>query len=132
MNLKNSWHVAVGGGSGVILRYFFIVLFDDTFAIPAAILIANMLGCFILGYVAAHPVLKKNAILLLGTGFAGGLTTFSNFAFDLFWLAESQSLSSSVLYGISGIVSGVVAGVSGYRLPRYLRIYRFMQRRRSL
>lgn len=132
MYLKNSLHVAVGGGSGVVLRYIFILLFDGTFVVPAAVVIANMLGCFILGYVAAHPALKNNAILLLGTGFAGGLTTFSNFAFDLFWLAESQSSGTSVVYGLSGIVSGVIAGVSGYRLPRYLRLYRFMQHRRSL
>jgi fluoride exporter len=132
MYLKNSLYVAVGGGSGVILRYFFILLFDGIFVVPAAIVFANMLGCFILGYVAADPALKKNAILFLGTGFAGGLTTFSNVAFDLFWLADSQSLSISVMYGISGIVSGIVAGVSGYRLPRYLRLYRFKQHRRPL
>jgi fluoride exporter len=132
MNLKNSLHVAIGGGSGVMLRYFFMVFFDGTFVEPAVVLIANMTGCFILGYVAAHPVLRKNAILLLGTGFAGGLTTFSNFAIDLFWLAESQNLSTSILYGTSGIVSGIVAGVTGHRLPRYLRLYRFMQHRRLL
>ena len=132
MYFKNSLHVAVGGGSGVVLRYIFILLFDGTFVVPAAVVIANMIGCFTLGYVAAHPALKNNAILLLGTGFAGGLTTFSNFAFDLFWLAESQSLSTSLVYGMSGMVSGIIAGVTGHRLPRYLRLYRFMQHRRTL
>ncbi|TVQ11523.1 MAG: CrcB family protein [Balneolaceae bacterium] len=132
MNLKNSLHVAVGGGAGVIIRYSLIMLFDGTFVVPAAILIANMTGCFVLGYVTAHPVLKKNAILLLGTGFAGGLTTFSNFAFDLFWLAGSHSVSISILYGITGLVSGIIAAIAGYKLPAIQRLYRYNNYRRRL
>ncbi|MFU8859750.1 MAG: fluoride efflux transporter FluC [Cyclonatronaceae bacterium] len=130
MSFRNSLGVAIGGGAGVLVRYALILLIDGSWAVPAAIILANMCGCFILGYVSAHPVLKKNAIHWLGTGFAGGLTTFSNFAFDLFWLTEAAGLSVSVLYGLTGLLSGIVAGVAGFRLPRWLHIYRLVQQRR--
>lgn len=130
MSIRNSLSVAVGGGTGVLLRYSLILLFEGSGIVPAAIIIANMCGCFILGYVSAHPVLKNNAIHWLGTGFAGGLTTFSNFVFDLFWLTGAAGIQVSMLYGSAGLLSGIAAGVAGFRLPRWLRMYRLVQQRR--
>jgi fluoride exporter len=113
-NLKSMIKVAAGGGTGVTLRYSIILLFDGVMAVPAAIMIANSLGCFILGYISGHPEWKTRHILLLGTGFAGGLTTFSNFAYDLFWLSSSQSAVVAILYASVSIITGLFFGILGY------------------
>jgi fluoride exporter len=79
--------VAFGGAVGCLARYGIGLLFGGhTF--PWAILLANTVGCLLIGMIAAWLGNKGDASItelwraLLITGFLGGLTTFSTFAFD--------------------------------------------------
>ena len=115
---KSIIKVAVGGGAGVMLRFIILLMFDGIFVVPAAILIANTLGCFVLGLISGHPDWKTRHILLLGTGFAGGLTTFSNFAFDLFWLSGENGPVVTVVYLVLSISAGILSGMAGLKISK--------------
>ncbi|MCW2758191.1 MAG: hypothetical protein JWO46_1937 [Nocardioidaceae bacterium] len=67
--------VALGAGIGSGLRYTASRLLDDTW--PRGTFLVNTVGSFLLGLFTGLA-LDGSAIALLGTGFCGGLTTFSS------------------------------------------------------
>lgn len=69
--------VALGAAVGAPLRYVVAQRLDGRF--PRGTLAVNVLGSFVLGLLAALS-LSGSATALLGTGFCGGLTTYSAFA----------------------------------------------------
>ncbi len=77
--------IFLGGGLGAIARYALALLIPHTEGkIPYAILVSNLLGCFLIGI--AYGAIKSHhpqwAYPLIITGFLGGFTTFSSFALD--------------------------------------------------
>ena len=78
--------VFVGGALGAILREFTMLMVPnlaDKF--PLDILVANLVATFLLGLVAAlhrRQIVSEGAEMLVGTGIAGGLSTFSSFAYE--------------------------------------------------
>ncbi len=77
----------------------------------------NILGCFIIGMV--YAVTARNAStgsdikLLLATGFCGGFTTFSAFAFENLELLKSGQQLTALIYIILSVVLGILAVVLG-------------------
>lgn len=75
--------VFLGGGLGSVLRLgLFLVLRSADPKFPWATLVANGIACFVLGLVIAMHTsghLGDQRRMLLGTGFCGGLSTFSTF-----------------------------------------------------
>ena len=91
--MKSFLFVFLGGGVGSCLRYLISVLWrsyrhhaclpDTLFPWPT--LVANVLGCLLIGYFYAHAPswhLKPETTLLLTTGLCGGFTTFSTFSWE--------------------------------------------------
>ena len=80
--------VFLGGGIGSVLRFgLFLVMRPVDSKFPWATLLANGIACFVLGLVIAlhsSGQLGDQRRMLLGTGFCGGLSTFSTF------IAENQ------------------------------------------
>jgi CrcB protein len=81
--------IALGGAIGSVARflagYYIGAAFGSAF--PYATLLVNVLGSLFLGVIGTLTVEKPGTIdpamrLLLTTGFAGGLTTFSALAFE--------------------------------------------------
>ena len=78
--------IAVGGIAGAEARYGISVTIDHSNdAWPWSTLIANILGCLLIGLLiiwverrSPHPLARP----FLGTGVLGGFTTFSTFALD--------------------------------------------------
>jgi fluoride exporter len=80
----------------------------------------NLVGCFLLGYFVTRlqerlPVTAYQRPFL-GTGFCGGLTTFSTFQVELLKMVDDGYLGLAVLYcagslvaGFAGIMLGTVA-----------------------
>ena len=69
--------VALGAAVGAPLRYVAGHLLDGR--LPWGTLLVNVAGSFLLGACSA-AALSDSALALIGTGFCGGLTTYSAFA----------------------------------------------------
>ena len=85
--------VGCGGFVGSVMRFALSLLgqrFSVTF--PHGTLWANLLGCLILGVIAAlaakTELLTPTARLLLATGLCGGFTTMSTFTYETFKFME--------------------------------------------
>ena len=68
-------YLALACGVGALVRYFLSILNQER-VLPLGTLLANLLGCFLIGLFYNH-VESKEVYLILATGFCGGLTTFS-------------------------------------------------------
>ncbi len=117
--------VFFGGGIGSILRYIISKNFDSYFQhFFLGTFLVNSIGCLIIGLVLGvsfkSDYLSQNQILLLSTGFCGGFTTFSTFAFQNHSLLKSGDLLHFSIYTISSIVVGVIAVALGLWLSKML------------
>lgn len=69
--------------------------------------VANLLGAILIGVIAGltmhHARLGPNQILLLKTGFCGGLTTFSTFSVEAFGLLESGRWGIGSAYMLASV-----------------------------
>ncbi|MCE4027489.1 CrcB family protein [Microbacterium sp. Au-Mic1] len=88
-------------------------------AVPWATLIANVVGAFLIGVLAARLPGSHAVRVLLGTGVLGGFTTYSAFAVGTVtlwhaqpWLAAAYAIGSVVL-GIGAAALGLGAGRPG-------------------
>ena len=80
--------IALGGGLGAMLRFsvsgLVQQLTEDAF--PVGTLAVNVVGCLLIGFLGAlfsGPALVRDEVrLFLLTGFLGGFTTFSTFAYE--------------------------------------------------
>lgn len=92
------------------LNQYFTHFYLGTFAV-------NVLGCFAIGFLLALAVkgnfLSQNQLLFLATGFCGGFTTFSTFAYEQHGLLKSGHLLHFSLYTLASIAVGVFAVALG-------------------
>jgi CrcB protein len=112
--------IMVGGALGSYLRYAVSKWCNSQpwgEVFPYGTLVVNVVGCFILGFVAAlllerlEPV-YQDWYLLIGTGFCGGLTTFSTFEWETYRLVRDGSW----WFALANVGGSVVAGFVGVRL----------------
>lgn len=117
--MKTLLLVFLGGGMGSVLRYLVSNSLNTNY-IPYGTLTANVLGSLliglILGFSAKGNVLTQNQILLLATGFCGGFTTFSTFAYENHIFLKSGDFLSFTLYTIGSFVIGFLAVFLGMYL----------------
>lgn len=74
----SAWiYVAIGAATGASLRYLLGRRLDRR--LPWGTVLVNVAGSFVLGLLSALAV-SVEAASLVGTGFCGGLTTYSAFA----------------------------------------------------
>ncbi|CAM1373274.1 putative fluoride ion transporter CrcB [Tenacibaculum litopenaei] len=123
--MKQLLLIFIGGGSGSILRYLLGKwLNNGTTGIPFGTFAANILGSlligFILGLAAKHESLGPNHTLLLATGFCGGFTTFSTFAYENHVFLKSGDFLSFALYTIASFVLGFLAVFGGIHLIKLI------------
>ncbi len=115
--------VFVGGGFGSVLR--FIIgkwLNNSETGIPYGTFAANIIGSLligiILGLAAKNETLSQSQTLLLATGFCGGFTTFSTFAYENHVFLKSGDFTSFALYTIASFVVGFLAVFLGMFLVK--------------
>ena len=123
--MKNLVLVFIGGGFGSVLRYLLGKWLNNTNdGIPYGTFAANILGSliigFILGYAAKSDVLNQNHTLLLASGFCGGFTTFSTFAYENHVFLKSGDFMSFALYTIASFVVGFLAVFAGMYLIKFV------------
>jgi len=78
-----------------------------------------LIGLF-LGMSTRGNILSSNSTLFLATGFCGGFTTFSAFAYEKHYLIKNGDLVNFAIYMVSSISVGVLAVVLGLWLARHL------------
>ncbi|WP_437396981.1 fluoride efflux transporter CrcB [Flagellimonas lutimaris] len=116
--MKQAFLVFLGGGFGSVLRYLISKplnpLFHNFFL---GTFLVNIIGCLLiglfLGLSAKGHILTYNNTLFLATGFCGGFTTFSAFAFEKHSFLKNGDLLNLAIYMISSIGIGVLAVVLG-------------------
>ena len=121
--MKNLLLVFLGGGVGSVLRYVIgKFLNSHESGIPYGTFAANILGSLligiILGLAAKNDTLNSNQTLFLATGFCGGFTTFSTFAYENHIFLKSGDFTSFALYTIASFVVGFLAVFLGIYLTK--------------
>lgn len=118
--------IAVGAALGANLRYLVAVWVAGRFGgeLPYGTFVVNVSGCFAIGMVMA-VLLQRVEVdpiwrLLLVTGFLGGYTTFSSYAWETLLLADSGAAYLALLYVAGSTVIGIGAAALGAGLVRVL------------
>lgn len=108
--------VGIGGLAGAGARWALVEVLPATDIWPWGVLAVNLIGCLVLGYLAAAAWSARAELpitLGLGTGFCGSLTTFSaltvnvaQMARDSYWGYAAGYLAASVAGGVALVVVG--------------------------
>ena len=121
--MKQILLVFLGGGFGSVLRYIlgkYLNNVENSF--PYGTFLANIIGSLligiILGMAAKNNTLSQNQTLLLATGFCGGFTTFSTFAYENHVFLKSGDFTSFAVYTIASFVVGFLAVFLGMYLTK--------------
>lgn len=123
--MKQALLVFLGGGLGSVARYWISLKLNNfENAIPYGTLLANILGSlligFILGYSSRTGLLTQNQSLLLATGFCGGFTTFSTFAYENHLYIKSGDYFGFLPYIVITFIFSIVAVFLGMYLSKLL------------
>ncbi|WP_425076935.1 fluoride efflux transporter CrcB [Psychroserpens sp. S379A] len=115
--------VFIGGGFGSVLRFAIGKFLNTTEnGIPYGTFAANIIGSLligiILGMAAKNDTISSNQTLLLATGFCGGFTTFSTFAYENHVFLKSGDFTSFAIYTIASFVIGFLSVFAGIYLAK--------------
>lgn len=121
--MKQFLLVFLGGGFGSLLRYTIGKLAHrPTWDIPLGTLIVNVIGSFIIGIILGIAIknnsLNSNMSLLVATGFCGGFTTFSAFAYENYNFLKAGDFTNFALYTFGSVLLGIGAVFFGLFLTR--------------
>lgn len=114
--------IFIGGGIGSVLRFLITTFAKKTLMLPiAGTFSANIIGCFILGYIFALTLNKIDSLppilkLFITVGFLGGLTTFSTLNLEVFELIKNGKILYGLLYFILSCIVGLLVTYVGYAL----------------
>jgi CrcB protein len=117
--------VAAGGAAGTLVRVAIgRGLPAGTTSFPWATLIVNVGGSLLLGFIAVTALERLGPTRyfrpLLGTGFCGGMTTFSTFVVEMDLLVRAGRPGTAVLYLVASVASALAAARLGMVLARSL------------
>lgn len=110
--------VFAGGCLGGYARYAVTTAWTQpATAFPWSTFAVNTLGAFVLGAVVVLATRGSRWLRpLAGTGFCGGLTTFSALAVAADRLAAHGHLATAIAYLVASTLAGVAAAWLGFRL----------------
>ncbi len=113
--------VSVAAGLGAVARYLLDHLVRHRVGrpFPYGTLLINVSGSLLLGLVlglAAHHGLGSATVAVLGTGFVGGFTTLSTWAYESVALARFGLRRQSVVNVAASFALGLAAAAAGFGL----------------
>lgn len=106
--------VGAGGAIGAVLRYLISKMpLEHSSGFPLRTFIVNVIGCFVIGAVAAMAAKQLSddprAVLFLKAGVCGGFTTFSSFALETVGLFGSGAYLTGAVYAGLSVAAGTAA-----------------------
>jgi CrcB protein len=113
--------VALAAGVGAVARYLADQVVQQRVRgeFPYGTLVVNTTGSLLLGLLVGlslHHGLGQRPLLVLGTGFAGGYTTLSTWAWESLALAQAGELPEAVLNLVGTLALGLLAAAAGLAL----------------
>lgn len=116
--------VFIGGGLGSVCRYLIAKFLNNSATeIPYGTFVANILGSFLIGLIfglaTKNEALNPNQTLLLATGFCGGFTTFSTFAYENHLFLKSGDFVTFGIYAVASLTLGLCAVFLGMYLVKF-------------
>ena len=119
MTIFDFFAIAVGGFTGAILRYALSTKLNTGASIPYGTLLANSLGCLLIGFVFALE-LPIALTFLLVSGFCGALTTFSTWVKELLGMMRLNEWQKAILYLVGTMIVGVGLIFIGHTLGGFV------------
>ncbi len=124
--IRNLFLIGIGGFIGSVCRYLaqqFIQNYYPT-SIPWGTILVNITGCFLIGIVYAlsgkNTVLSPEMRIFLATGFCGGFTTFSSFAYENVAMVLEGDFYYTAINILVSIVVGFGATHAGILLIKFI------------
>jgi fluoride exporter len=117
--------IGAGGAIGAAARYgTALAIPPRSGAYPVATFLVNVVGAVILGGVAALPAEWLRAHELtrpaIGTGFCGGLTTFSTMTLEIYQRSHGHS-AVAVAYAVTSLLAAPACAWVGFSLVQRAR-----------
>ncbi|MCB0898783.1 MAG: fluoride efflux transporter CrcB [Actinobacteria bacterium] len=109
--------VALGAAVGAVSRWLTdrFVQSRHTSFFPWGTFTVNVLGSLVLGFLLGLDT-APDLLLVLGTGFCGGFTTFSTFSFETVVLAGEGRSAVARIYVVASLAAGLAAAYLGWWL----------------
>jgi fluoride exporter len=113
--------VALGAVPGALLRWQSGVQLGPHLGGSAgANLLVNLVGSFLLGFLAGPIPRRTSLVLMLGIGFCGSLTTFSSWMLDVTGLLLTGRPLAGLLLIVASLALGLLCAAGGLGLSRLL------------
>ena len=116
--------IFIGGGLGSIFRFLiskYLEISKGSF--PWATLIANFIGCFLIGLLLGWGLKNQNfrsdIFLFTTIGFCGGLTTFSTFSMENILFLKSGDYFNFIAYSLLSLIGGILFVGLGHLLFKF-------------
>jgi len=116
----NALFIMIGGGAGAVFRYgttlFCVRIFGPVF--PVGTLLVNLIGCFLIGIAMGladrGTWMTPGVRLFFVTGFLGGFTTFSSYAWETLQAVRVASLGTAVVNMFINNIAGLGLAAAGF------------------
>ncbi|MDO5106558.1 fluoride efflux transporter CrcB [Capnocytophaga sp.] len=113
----------IGGMLRVALSLFVNAKYGKIAGFPIGIVAVNLIGCFLMGFVATYLSKKPDFESLynfLAIGVLGGFTTFSAFSLETLQLMQQRDFFNAFLYVAISVLAGILACFLGFFIKNSL------------
>ncbi|MHA7240074.1 fluoride efflux transporter CrcB [Arthrobacter sp. TMS1-12-1] len=118
MSLALVLALGAAGGLGAVVRFVLDGVIRSVLrgVVPIGTMTVNITGSFLVGLVTAlgvAAVLPSEWVLICGTGFLGGYTTFSTASSETVRLLQADRIGAAVLSGAGTALAALAAAALG-------------------
>lgn len=123
--MKQAILVFIGGGFGSVARYLVGKYLNTSGSlIPYGTFLANVIGSLliglVLGYLSKTNNLNQSQSLLIASGFCGGFTTFSTFAYENQLFIKNGDYFNFLIYTFATLLVGFSAVFAGLYISKLI------------